>query len=109
MDAFKALGHHGSNTQQSGSLCGPVTGTTSAVLLARKNDERNAFLLVPHRGIINARAFTVGVKNCDATFDAWNHQVFNPNVREGTPDHCLVIASSRSIAIEVTYINAAFL
>ena len=96
MDALVAFGHDSLDAQERGALGCPVTGRAGAVLLAGQDHQRDAGGLVVLRGVVDIglRAVGLGEVAGEATLDAVQDLVPDPDVRERSADHDLVVATA---------------
>src|SRR6185295_2998355 len=101
MYSLEALSDHSAHPEQLCTLCRPVARTARAVLLTRENDQRNALSLIFHRRVVNAHSLAAGLMNRHSAFDAGNHQVFDPHVRERSASHHAIVSAARAVAVEV--------
>src|SRR5690606_18647665 len=99
VDALEALGDDRLDAKQARSFRRPVSGRTGAVLLAAKDYERGAVCLVVLRGIVDKglRGIRLGEVAGVAAFHAVEQLVLQTDIREGSTNHDLVIASTRPV------------
>ena len=60
VNALETLRDHRAHAQQLHALGRPVARRPGTVFLARDDQERNALLLVPHRGVVDEHLFAIG-------------------------------------------------
>ena len=72
-----------------------------AVFLAAEHDQRHAFLLVAHGGVVDRHLLAVGLVLGPAAFDARQHLVLDADVGEGAAHHDLVVAAAGAVGVEV--------
>src|SRR6478609_388700 len=108
VDALVAFGDDSLDTQQGGTLGGPVTGRTGAVLLAGQDHQRGAGCLVVLRGVVDVglRAVSLGEVAGEATLDAIQELVLDADVRERAADHHFVVATAGAVGVEVLALHA---
>src|SRR5580704_638107 len=114
VDALEALGDDDFHSEKAGPLGGPVPARTGPIFLSGKDDEWNPIGLVGHASVIDESRFTLFgldllVRRVDllwakikrvSAFNARNHQVLDPHVREGAAGHDPVVAAPGAVAIE---------
>src|SRR3989454_1416721 len=109
MDAFEALGYDGLHSKQTRSFRGPIARRTGAVFLAGDDDERHFRFLIFHRGVVDAHLFAIRLIDGDTAFFSGHHQVLDAHVRKGAAHHHLMVAATRTVAVEIANRYAAFL
>ena len=99
VDAFEAFDDHRAHTQQDRALRRPVAAGAGAVFLAADHDQRCAFGLVLHRGVVDRHLLAIvgGV----ATLDAGDHFVLDADIGKGAAHHHFVVAAARTVGVEV--------
>src|SRR5690349_4974748 len=102
MNAFKTLRDDGFHAEQPRPFRGPVARASRAVLLTGDDHEGHVFRLVTHRRIVDAHAFAVWLIDRNAAFNSRHHQILDPDVCERATDHHFVIATPRTVTIEVS-------
>ena len=101
MDALERFGDDGAHPEQAWTLGGPVARAAAAVLLAGQDDERNTFVRVPQSGVVDRHLLLVGQMRRPVALAAGHQLVAQPDVGEGAAHHHLVVATSRTVAVEV--------
>ena len=101
MNAFEAFGNYRANAQQVRSLGGPVARRAGAVLLARKNDQRNVALGILHAGVEDRHLLAFGQQARNAAFGAGRELVAQTHIGKGPAHHHFVIAATRAVGVEV--------
>src|SRR5699024_4912099 len=94
MDAFVGCREHRPYAEQPGPLGRPVAGRAGAVVGAGQDHERDALILVGHRGVVDAHLFAVGPVLGDPALDARHQLVAQPYIGEGAADHHVVVAAA---------------
>ena len=107
MDALVAFGDDGAHAEQAGALRRPVAGGAGAVLLARQDHERYAFVAVLHGRVVDALLLAVGQMAGDATLGAGRELVAEADVRERAPHHHLVVPAPGAVGVEVLATDVA--
>src|SRR5262249_53268552 len=87
--------------EQGGTLGRPVARRAGAVLLAGQDDQRDARLLVRDRGVEDGRLLAGQVVDREPALDTRYELVAQPDVRERTPDHHLVVPAPGPVRVEV--------
>ena len=114
MDAFEALCNDSFDSQEAGAFRGPVTAGASAVFVSGEDDERGAFGLIFHAGIVDGHLFTARLMDRETAFDTGavgfggNHEVFDSHIREGATGHDAVVATAAAVAVEIDGFDAVF-
>ena len=106
MNALEAFGDHGAHAQQQRALGGPIARGAGAVFLARDDQQRRAFLLVLHRGVVDEHLLAGGDVRGPAAFGAGGELVAQTNVGERAAHHHFVVAAARAVGIEIGRLDA---
>ena len=106
MNALEAFGDHGFHAQQQRAFGGPVARGAGAVFFAGDDEQRRAFLLVAHRGVVDRHLLAGGDVAGPAAFGAGSHLIAQANVGEGSAHHHFMIAAARAVGIEVAGLDA---
>ena len=109
MDSFETLSDDCLNTQQIWTLSGPVSARTSAVLLTSEDDSLVAFLFVLLSCIEDIMSLPRGNMDGMRSHFAFHHLVSDPDISESASGHNQIVASTRSISVEIFLFNAPFL
>ena len=101
MDALEAFGDHGAHTQQQRAFGGPIARRSRAVLLARDDQQRRAFRLVLHRGVVDEHLLARWNVRGPAAFGSGREHVAQPDVGQRSAHHHFMVAAARAIGIEI--------
>src|SRR5918992_421679 len=105
VDALEALGDDGPYAEQERALRRPVARGAGAVLLAREDDQGDAFLLVLHRSLVDGRLLPIREVNGVAAL-LRDELVAQADVGEGAAHHDLVVAAAATVGVEVARVHA---
>ena len=106
VDPLEGLGDDGPDSQEEGSLGGPVPGASGSVLLSCEDDEGGHVLLVLLGGLEDGSLASVGHVLGPAALASGDQLVPEPDVGEGSPDHDLVVCPAGSVGVEVLGLDA---
>src|SRR5215470_5145047 len=101
MDTFETLGDGGTYAQEQRPFGGPVTGTTGAVFFASDDQQGYSLLLVVHRRFVNGALLANWQVERVVSFLLRQQAIVQANIAKGAAYHHLVVATSRSIGVEV--------
>ena len=101
VDALVRLGDHGAHAEEVRALGRPVARRARAVLLAREDDQRHAFLVVALGGVEDRHLLAVREVRRPRSLAALHEQVAKAHVGEGTAQHHLVVPAPRAVRVEV--------
>ncbi len=108
MNTLEAFCQHGLDPQQVGTLGCPVAARAGAVLLAGNHQQRGAFLLVTHGRVVDRQLLASGHMQGVAAFFACQHFVADTDVGEGAAHHHFVVATPRTVGVEVAWLHTLF-
>src|ERR1700761_586532 len=105
VDTLEAFGDDSLDAEQGGSFRGPVARGAHAIFLPADHDQRDAFRLVPHGGVIDRHLLTGRMVLRDTTLDARHHLIADADVGEGAAHHDFVVTAPRAVAIEILWLS----
>ncbi len=93
----------GLDAEQVGALGSPVARRAVAVFDTGEDDQRNAFCLVLHGGVVDRHLFLRRIVDRVAAFLAVrsHHVVADADVGEGAAHHHFMVAAARAVLVEV--------
>src|SRR5260370_24917663 len=106
MDTLEALSDGGTYAQQQRPLGSPVTGTTGAIFFACDDQQWYSLLLVVHRCFVNGGLLATGQVDRVVSFLLRQQAIVQANIAKGAAYHHLVVATPRSIGVEVALFDA---
>ena len=109
MDTLITLNDNGTDTKQLRSFCCPVAGAAHAIILAGKDDGRDAVFPIVVCGFVNRRLLAFRIMAREPAFNVGCHQVANAAVGKRAAAHHPVIAAACAVGIEITRCHAVFL
>lgn len=100
------LCNHCLNSQQIRSLSCPISTRSTTIILANQQNRWNLFSLIPFRAIEDCHFFATREMN---GFRSRNFAelIDNSNVGEGSTSHYCVVATPRSVRVEVSWNQTA--
>ena len=103
MDPLIRLGYHRFDSEQRRALGGPVPTGTGSILLTRHDDQRSVPFGVGRCRVEYRDHHVVTLREVDgeATLDSGEHQILQADVRERAANHDFVVASPRTVGVEV--------
>lgn len=107
MDTLVGLGDDSVNTLEVGAFGGPITRRARSVLVASQDNQLLSSVLVLFGGIEDGHLFA-GWHVHGSGSDLRHHLVDETDVGEGATSHNLIVASARTIRVEVLRSNISF-
>ena len=101
MYPFKADGKHCLNSLQIGSFSSPISTTSRAIFLATDNNQLFALCLILFSRIKNVAFFACWDMNGLWSSLSFKHFVDDSNVSKSTTGHDQIVATTRSVCVEV--------
>ena len=92
--------------KQQRALRGPVARRSRAVLLARDDQQRRAFFLIFHRGVVDEHLLARGHVRGPAAFGSGRELVAQPDIGERSAHHHFMVAAARAVGIEIAGLDA---
>src|SRR3954449_4269066 len=106
MDTFETLGNDGAYALQRRSFRSPVARRTGAIFLTRQNHKGHAFRLILYGRVEDRHLFIARQMTGVTAFAIWNHLVTNTCIGEGSAHHYFVVATARSVRVEIARLHA---
>src|SRR5215213_7092733 len=106
MDALVALGNDRSYSLERRTFRCPIAAGARAVFLSCQHQKRSALFLVEHGGIVYRHHLARGQIGSYATLGIGGQTIPDPGIRECAAYQYLVVATARSIRVEIRQRNS---